>query len=81
MLHIYGLPSRASLFNALNLRNSFVVPQCPEIKSLYKLIETEDSPFKISRQGKDLVDAVVKQFPELKEYKEPLMRTLAIRVL
>jgi hypothetical protein len=29
MLQIQGIPSRASLFSSLNLRNSHVIPNCP----------------------------------------------------
>ena len=51
MLQIQGVPSRASLFNSLTLRNSHIVPGCPQVGALFKLVQEEESPFNIQRQG------------------------------
>lgn len=66
MLQIQGLPSRTSLFNSLNLKSMFIVPSCPQVAQLFKLIETEQSPFKISRTGQELLNKIIEKFPELK---------------
>ena len=81
MLQIQGFPSRASLINQMNLKNSHVVSGCPHISTLFKLIEQEESPFKISKLGSLNLTKAIEQFPELKEYEPLVQRTLAVRVL
>ncbi len=51
MLNIQGFPSRASLISQIHLKNQFQVSGCPSIGLLFKLIEFEDSPFTIAKQG------------------------------
>lgn len=69
MLMIQGLPSRQSLFSQINLKNLHVIAGCPHISQLFKLIETEESPFKISKQGSACLDEILKKYPDLTIYK------------
>ena len=81
MLSIIGFPSRASLISQINLKNQFVVPGCPSIGQLFKLIEFEESPFKIAKQGPELLKQTLETFPELKSYDSLIKRTLAVRII
>ena len=49
MLQIQGIPSRNSLINQINLKNQFVLPTCPAVAQLFKLVEFESSPFAIAK--------------------------------
>jgi hypothetical protein len=81
MLHIQGFPSRQSLISQINLKNQHVIPQCPQLGGLFKLVEFEESPFKIAKQGPQLLEAVIEAFPSLSEYRALIQRILAVRIL
>lgn len=81
MLQIQGIPSRNSLINQINLKNQFVLPTCPAVASLFKLIEFESSPFAIAKQGPALLKTIIEAFPKLDSYVPLIKRTLAIRIL
>ena len=81
MLSIQGFPSRASLISQINLKNQFVVSGCPSIGHLFKLIEFEESPFKIAKQGPEFLAKTLETLPELKSYDSLIKRTLAVRII
>lgn len=82
MLFITGIPSRSSLINEINLKNMMNVVGCPEIATLFKLIEQEESPFAISKQGPAALKKAIEVFPqELSQYEDLVKKTLAIRIL
>lgn len=57
------------------------MPGCPSIGQLFKLIEFEESPFKIAEQGPELLKQTLETFPELKSYDSLIKRTLAVRII
>lgn len=81
MLQIQGFPSRSSLISQINLKNQHLMPSCPSLGSLFKLIEFEDSPFKIAKQGPDFLQKTLDMFPDLASYSPLIKRTLAVRIL
>jgi hypothetical protein len=56
MLQVKGIPSRASLLNYVRVKNLHLSPEFPQIRELFRLIEDEESPFNISKQGKAILD-------------------------
>jgi hypothetical protein len=80
MLNIKGTPSREAILNqvtATNLQHS-----CGEdITQLYRLMEEEKVPFKISKTGFALIKKICASNPEFGKYEALLTNTLAIRVL
>lgn len=56
MLQVKGIPSRASLLNYVRIKNLHLQPEYPHIQELFRLIEDEESPFIISKQGKAILD-------------------------
>jgi hypothetical protein len=81
MLMIQGYPSRSSLISLINLKNMHVVQGCPAISHLFKLIEFEESPFKIAKLGSEYLSQIIATYPELKDYNKLIKTTLAVRVL
>jgi hypothetical protein len=82
MLYITGIPSRQSLINEINLKNMMNVVGCPEIATLFKLIEQEESPFAISKKGPAALKKAIETYPkELAQYEANVKKTLAIRIL
>lgn len=69
------------MISQINLKNQFVLPGCPSVASLFKLIEFEDSPFKIAKQGPEYIAKTLEVYPELSNYSPLLKRTLAVRIL
>ena len=51
MLQIKGIPSHASLVHTIYSKNIHNVVGNPYVATLFKLVEFEESPFKISQQG------------------------------
>ena len=49
MLQIKGMPSHASLISQIFIKNIHNVEGNPHVATLYKLVEFEESPFKISQ--------------------------------
>jgi len=57
------------------------MPNCPALGNLFKLIEFEESPFKIAKNGPDYLAQVLKTFPDLEDYSSLIKRILAVRIL
>jgi hypothetical protein len=51
------------------------------VSELFRLIEEEDSPFTISKQGKVSLDALCNENPALAGYRKFIERTLSVRIL
>jgi hypothetical protein len=65
MLSISGLPSRAGLINEIVNKNMMNIAGHGEIKTLFDLIENEQSPFNISKLGNEALEAAIKKTPSL----------------
>lgn len=81
MLLIQGYPSRESLINQITIKNTHAVDECPAISHLFKLLEKEESPFKIAKQGPIALSDIMKAYPSLSHFEEGLKKSLAVRVL
>jgi len=81
MLYISGLPSRNGLINEIVQKNMQNILGHSEIANLFNLIENEESPFTISKKGKEALDAAVKKTPSLSSYANFLRKTLSVRIL
>jgi len=81
MLYISGLPSRSGLINEIVQKNMQNILGHAEIANLFNLIENEESPFTISKKGKEYLDAAVKKTPSLSSYANFLRKTLSVRIL
>lgn len=81
MLQIKGMPSHASLIRQLYIKNIHNVEGNPHVAALYKLVEFEESPFKISQQGSESLNKACEIMPNLAKYKPFIEKTLAIRIL
>ena len=53
----------------------------PAISQLFKLIESENSPFTICNQGCAALEQAIKVMPRLEMYQQFIKKTLAIRML
>ena len=53
MLQIKGMPSHSSLIQSIFIKNIHNVDGNPHVATLYKLVEFEESPFKISKLGSE----------------------------
>ena len=81
MLQIKGVPSHASLIQQIFIKNIHTVQGNPHVAVLYKLVEFEESPFKISQQGSEALLKACEIMPNLKKYATNIEKTLAIRIL
>ena len=81
MLQIQGIPSRQNLIALISTRGTQVVEGNPEIKTLFDLIESEESPFKISKDGSAALASALAKNPALAKYEQFIKKTLAIRIL
>ena len=81
MLQIKGMPSHASLISQIFLKNIHNVEGNPHVATLYKLVEFEESPFKISQQGSESLRKACEVMPNLAKYAPFIEKTLAIRIL
>lgn len=81
MLQIKGMPSHASLIHQIFVKNIHNVVGNPHVATLFKLVESEESPFKISQQGSESLRLAIEAMPNLGKYSGNIEKTLAIRVL
>jgi hypothetical protein len=81
MLQVKGIPSRASLINYLRVKNLHLSTDFPLIQELFRLMEDEESPFTLSKQGRALLDKLSTTFPSMTQYKPFLIKTLSVRIL
>ena len=81
MLQIKGMPSHASLIHQIFIKNIHNVVGNPWVAALFKLVEFEESPFKISQQGSESLGKAIELMPNLEKYKPFIEKTLAIRIL
>ena len=81
MLQIKGMPSHASLIHSIFIKNIHSVSGNPHIATLFKLVEFEESPFKISQQGSESLAKAIEVMPSLEKYAPLIKKTLAIRIL
>lgn len=75
------MPSHASLIQSIIRKNIHNVPGNQHISVLFKLIESEDSPFRISKQGSEALTKAIEVMPNLEKYEPLIKKTLAIRIL
>lgn len=69
MLQIQGIPSRQHLIALITSKGTNVVQGSPEIKTLFELIETEESPFKIAKEGSAALASALTKNPTLAKYE------------
>lgn len=81
MLQIKGIPSHASLTHQIFIKNIFNVPGNPHVANLFKLVEQEESPFKISKNGSESLKKAIETMPNLAKYESFIEKTLAIRIM
>lgn len=82
MLQVKGIPSRVSLINYLKIKNLHLSEEFPQIQELFRLIEDEESPFTISRKGKQLLESIMAvEGTDWVKYKAFIAKNLAVRVL
>ena len=81
MLQIKSMPNYASLIQHIARKNIHLVPGNPHVAELFKLIESESSPFRISKQGSGALSAAIEIMPSLEKYAPLIKKTLAIRIL
>lgn len=81
MLLIKGLPTRQSLIHQISVKNIHRNTENEHVLKLFNLIEHQESPFKISRQGREALEALIKQHPSLEMYKPFIIKTIAVRIL
>jgi len=80
MLSVEGQPSRSSIIHYINVEN--LLPSASEsVQELYTLMESEPSPFIISKKGKAALDTLCKENPKFEMYKPFIEKTLSVRVL
>ena len=51
------------------------------MSELFKLIESEESPFRISKQGSESLTKAIETMDSLEKYEKLIKKTLAIRIL
>ena len=66
--------------NYVRIKNLHLQPEYPHIQELFRLIEDEESPFIISKQGKAILDKLSQQ-KDWAQYREFLTKTLSVRIL
>lgn len=77
MLHVEGFPSRASVLHYINIENIHTNTS-EAVRVLFNLIEHEESPFVISKKGKESLE----KLPEsLSQYRPFIAKTLSVRIL
>jgi len=81
MLQVKGIPSRASLINYVRIKNIHLQPEFPEIQELFRLIEEEESPFTISKKGKEIIEKITASSATWAQYKQFLIKTVSVRIL
>lgn len=80
MLNVDGYPSRSSVIHYINIEN-IQNNTSSQVSKLYDLIEQEESPFVISKKGKEALEALCKESPDLAKYKQFIAKTLSVRIL
>ena len=81
MLYISGVPSRQSLIDLINASNMQLVIGYPEIAELFRLLEVEQSPFTISKEGIIALNSIVEKDDALAQYLPFIKKALAVRIL
>ena len=81
MLQIKSMPNYASLISHIARKNIHLVPGNAHVSMLFKLIESEQSPFRISEQGSEALSEAIKVMPSLEKYGPFIKKTLSIRIL
>lgn len=80
MLHVDGLPSRSSIIHYINIENIHANTS-KHVNDIFNLIEHEESPFVISKEGKASLEALCKESPTFAQYKSFIAKTLSVRIL
>ena len=80
MLNVDGYPSRSSVIHYINIENIHNNTS-EHVSKLFDLIEQEESPFVISKKGKEALEALCTESPELAKYKPFIAKTLSVRIL
>lgn len=80
MLRVDGLPSRASIIDYINIE-SINTSTTNHVANIFNLIEHEESPFIISKKGKEALEALCKENPALAIYRPFIIKTLSVRIL
>ena len=81
MLQIQGMPSRQALIDAIIQRNLHIVPERAEVTTLFEMLQKEESPFTISKEGPAALKALISALPALSKYEPFIKKTLAVRIL
>ena len=81
MLQVKGVPSRSSLITYLRIKNLHLQAEFLDVQELFRLIEDEESPFVISKKGKETIDNIVKSNSQWAQYRDFLVKTLSVRIL
>lgn len=81
MLQIKGIPTRQSLITQITTQATHIVSNNPEVKTLFELIEVEESPFRMSKEGSATIASALQKNPALAKYETGIKKSLAIRIL
>ena len=81
MLQIKGIPTRQSLISQITTQATHIVSNNPEVKTLFELIEVEESPFRMSKEGSATIASALQKNPALAKYETGIKKSLAIRIL
>ena len=69
------------MINYLKVKNMHHTTGIKEIEELFRLIESEESPFTISQNGKKTLEALLTKNKEWKKYEDFVIKALSVRVL
>jgi D-aminopeptidase len=74
------MPSRDAIIHSIKIE-SIHTSSSKHVNALFDLIEHEQSPFTISKNGKVAIELLVKEAPHLASYVPFIKRSLSIRIL
>jgi hypothetical protein len=80
MLQVEGYPSRSSIIHYIIIENLHG-NTAKHVKDLFDLIEHEESPFVISKKGKEALDGLCTQNQALVKYRPFIIKSLSVRIL
>jgi len=80
MLKVEGFPSRDAIIHYIYIENIHQNAS-HQVTELFNLIEREESPFTISKIGKNALETLCNDFPNLQKYKPFIAKSLSVRIL
>jgi 3-dehydroquinate dehydratase len=80
MLKVEGFPTRNAIIHYIHIENIHQNAS-QQVTELFNLIEKEESPFTISKVGKNALKTLCDDFPNLEKYKPFIAKSLSVRIL